>query len=141
LPSSRSTTAEAEDSFRNKAQATAATAAETTHLAGSDFSKQQTTTAATTAVVPQLVQAHITTGATTGDRSRERRTTENSVANKIQKGRNRRKRVKKRREKTSHRKLETGGVNLFFSLRMVPDVCYGRIGGFDVCSVRALCYS
>ena len=89
--------------FRNRAQATAAAAAETTHLAGSDFSKQQTTAAAATAVAPQLVQPHITTGATMGDRSRERGTTENSVANQIQKGRNRRKRVKKRREKTSHR--------------------------------------
>jgi hypothetical protein len=36
------------------------------------------------------------------------------VANQIQKGRKRRKRVNKRRQKTSHRWLEIGGVNFVF---------------------------
>jgi hypothetical protein len=42
-------------------------------------------------------------GVTAGDRSREKKRREDSAANQIQKGRNRRKRVEKRREKTSHR--------------------------------------
>jgi hypothetical protein len=45
----------------------------------------------------------------------------------------------KRREKASHREERD---MLLFGLRMVPDVCYGRIRGpFAVYSVRAFCYS
>jgi hypothetical protein len=41
-------------------------------------------------------------------------TAQGSHRDQIQKGRNRRKRVKKRREKTSYRQLEIGGVNFVF---------------------------
>jgi hypothetical protein len=42
-------------------------------------------------------------GVITGDRSREKKRREDPAANQIQKGRERWKRVKKRREKTNHR--------------------------------------